>query len=190
MDPITILGAAGSVVGIAGFGIQLSQVLYSFVSQTRSANRTLRSLIDGINATTGAMDQVRDLLKDEKRNIEKGHPATLFSAKALDDVKGRADQCLIIFWQIEAAITKKREARNFEDELAERLDAFNQVITSTAEPKLPRLDIHQVLSRLESLKWTYVAPKLDQYSKELDRLQLNLVLMFQVISMRARQIKP
>jgi hypothetical protein len=190
MDPVTILGAAGSVVGIAGFGIQLSQVLYSFISQARSANVTLRSLVDGVHATTGAMEQVHGLLEDEKKNIAKGHPAVLFSTKALLEVKSRADQCLILFWRIEAVITKKRESRDFEDQLADRLNAFNKGIATCNEPKLPRLDSHRVLSMLECLKWTYVAPKLDQYSKELDRLQLNLVLMFQVISLRARQVKP
>jgi hypothetical protein len=190
MDPISIIGAASSVVGIAGFGIQLSQVLYSFVSQARSANVTLRALIDGVNATTGVMDQVRGLLEDEKKNIENGHMAMLFNTKALDDVKGRADQCLIIFWRIETAIIKKREARDFEEQLAERLEAFNADIKAKKEPKLAKLDTHRIFSKLECLKWTYVAPKLDQYSRELDRVQLNLVLMFQVISMRARSIKP
>lgn len=190
MDPITVLGAVGSVVGIAGFGIQLSQTLYSFISQARSANVTLRSLVEGVNATTGVMDQVRGLLEEEKKNIEKGHPAILFSTKALLDVKGRADQCLIIFWRIEAAIMKKREPRDFEEQLAIRLDAFNRRIAETTEPKIPRLDSNRALSKLECLKWTYATPKLNRYRKELDRIQLNLVLMFQVISIRAHQIKP
>jgi hypothetical protein len=56
MDPISALGAAGSVVGIASFGLQLSQTLYQFISQTRSAKESLRSVLDGINATTTAMN--------------------------------------------------------------------------------------------------------------------------------------
>ena len=79
MDPITLLGTAGSVVGIAGLGIKLSQVLYHFMSEVRAANITLRFLVDGVNATTGAMGLVRGLLEDEKKNIERGHPAIIFS---------------------------------------------------------------------------------------------------------------
>ena len=75
MDPITLLGTAESVVGIAGLSIQLSQVLYHFMLEVRAANITLRFLVDGVNATTGAMGLVRGLLKDEKKNIERGHPA-------------------------------------------------------------------------------------------------------------------
>jgi hypothetical protein len=56
MDPISALGVAGSVVGIASFGLQLSQALYQFISQTRSAKESLRSVLDGINATTTAMN--------------------------------------------------------------------------------------------------------------------------------------
>jgi hypothetical protein len=36
MDPVTALGAAGSVIGIAGFGIQLSQAPYQFATQVGS----------------------------------------------------------------------------------------------------------------------------------------------------------
>ena len=98
------------------------------------------------------MDQVRGLLEDKKKNIKNEHPAVLFSAKALDDVKARADQCLIIFWRIKDVIIRKRESRDFEEQLANRLDTLNKGIAGRIDQKLPRLDSLQVLSRLECLK--------------------------------------
>jgi hypothetical protein len=107
MDPITALGAASSVIGIASFGIQLSQILYQFTTQALSAKESLQTILSGIHATTCALNQVHGILAEECENLERKGRAMFFSAKAIDDVKGTADKCLVIFWRIEATITSK-----------------------------------------------------------------------------------
>jgi hypothetical protein len=190
MDPITALGAAGSVVGIASFGLQLSQTLYQFISSSRGANTSVRAVMDGVNATTGAMDQVRGLLDDENERIAQDGKAVLFSVKALEDIKGIVDQCLIIFWKIEATITNKSDSKFLDQDISRRLVIFNDEVKAKKASKLLKLDSMLVLTKMQCLRWPYVAPKLEQYGVQLNGLQVNLILMFQVVSMRAKTITP
>ena len=185
MDPASALGAAGSIVGIAGFGLQLSNVLYQYISQAKSANYSLRAILEGINATTGAMNQVHGLIDDEKESIEGGGKPILFSYKALGDVKKTADQCLILFWRIEATITKTDDSKCLEKKLERELHIFNENINAKTDSRLRKLDSVLVLSKLECLRWPFIAPKLDDYNQQLQRLQMNLILIFQVVSIRA-----
>jgi hypothetical protein len=97
MDPITALGAAGSVVGIAGFGIQLSQTLYEFIRQVASADQSLRAVWDGVYAVSGALEQAHSLVEEESTNVAQGMKLLLFTPKALGNIKGIVDQCLLIF---------------------------------------------------------------------------------------------
>jgi hypothetical protein len=57
-------------------------------------------------------------------------------------------------------------------------------LVTHSESKLPRLHSHRIFTKLECLKWTYVALELDQNSKNPDQLELNLVLILEAISIR------
>ncbi|KAG4432921.1 hypothetical protein IFR05_011592 [Cadophora sp. M221] len=149
MDPISALGAAGSVVGIAGFGLQLSKVLYQFTTQALSAPESLYTILSGITATTCALNLVHDFLKEECQHLEQKGQALLFSPKAITDVKRIADGCLMIFWRIEATITCKAGSK-FESTLAERLDLFNVELSKedrgpvVLDPELSKLNLSQI----------------------------------------------
>jgi hypothetical protein len=190
MDPLSALGAAGSVVGVASFGVQLAQVLYQFTSQALSAKQSLQSILGGIHATTCALNQVHGILAEECENLERKGRAILFSAKAIDDVKGAADKCLLIFWRIEATITSKSGSK-LEEELIKRLNAFNQELGTKKGPSPIRVDSALIsLTTWGRLRWPLIAPKLDSYNSQLQLLQMNLVLMFSVVSLHAHRMKP
>jgi hypothetical protein len=189
MDPITALGAAGSVVGIASFGLQLGQVLYQFVSQVQDAKQELRLVLDGIFSTTSALNRIYELLEDECEHLKQGNQTTiLFTPEALDDVKGTADKCLVIFWRIESTICNIRDS---EKELVRKLTAFNEEIKSKnlsqIKTNLTPVSLTSLWSRI---RWPLIAPRLDNYHKQLQGHQLNLVLMFNVISLAAHRRKP
>ncbi|KAH6691118.1 hypothetical protein BKA61DRAFT_283800, partial [Leptodontidium sp. MPI-SDFR-AT-0119] len=189
MDPISALGAAGSVVGIAGFGLQLSKVLYQFTTEALSAPESLRTILNGIRATTCALELVHDFLKEECKHLEQKGQALLFSPKAITDVKRTADGCLMIFWRIEATITCKAGPK-FESILAQRLDLFNaELCKEDREPVVPDPELSK-LTTWRRLRWGYIAPKLDQFNNQLQLLQTNLVLMFQVVSLGAHRMRP
>jgi hypothetical protein len=191
MDPLSAIGAASSVVGVASFGIQLSQALYKFTSQALSAKESLQTILSGVHATACALNQVHGILVEECEYRERKGRAILFSAKAIEDVRGTADKCLIIFWRIEATIANKTTRSNFEEQLNERLKKFNEELSKKKHPDPLNVDTTSIsLSRWERLRWPYITPKLEDYNNQLQRLQLNLVLMFSVISLGAHRMKP
>jgi hypothetical protein len=100
MDPLSAIGAASSVVGVASFGIQLSQAFYQFTSQALSAKESLQTILSGVHETACALNQVHGILVEECEYRERKGRAILFSAKAIEDVRGTADKCLFIFWLI------------------------------------------------------------------------------------------
>jgi hypothetical protein len=106
MDPITALGAAGSVVGIVGFGIQLSQILTTFISNVASARKDIRAIKDQVECTTSALQGIYEYLAWEVRNFDNGgRTFVVFTNQSLHRVKGTADKCLVVFWRVEAAIS-------------------------------------------------------------------------------------
>jgi hypothetical protein len=190
MDPLSAIGAASSVIGVASFGVQLSQVLYQFTSQAISAKQSLQTILSGIHATTCALNQVHGTLAEECDNLKQKGRAILFSAKAIDDVKGTADKCLLIFWRIEATITSKSGSK-LEEELVRRLIAFNhELITKKCHDPIKVDSALVSLTTWGRLRWPLIAPKLDNYNSQLQLLQMNLVLMFSVVSLHAHRLRP
>lgn len=191
MDPITALGAAGSVVGIASFGLQLGQVLYQFVSQVRGAKKELSGVLDGIHSTASALNRIHELLKDECEYLQQGNQRTiLFSPEALNDVKGAADKCLVIFWRIEGTICNNCDSK-FESELVRKLTAFNQEINSNnRSPIETNVTVDSLTSVWARFRWPRIAPRLKYYHDELQGHKLSLVLMFNIISLGAHRRNP
>ncbi|CAG8959900.1 hypothetical protein HYFRA_00013172 [Hymenoscyphus fraxineus] len=197
MDPVTILGAVGSVVGIASFGLQLAKFLDEFIDEFNSADDNLHNIFCGIEATNNALTQVEGLLREEKKNIlERGKPI-LFSTKALDDVQEAADQCLKIFWRIEATVLRKDSAKNLELQISRRLERFRKEVRKSRNldeiPSALKLDASQKLklSRRQQLTWAFsTGDKLEKYNRQLYRLQTTLILVFQVVHLKFSLTKP
>lgn len=192
MDPVTILGAVGSVVGIASFGLQLAKFLDEFLDEFQSADENLNAIFNGVVATNNALSQVEGLLREERKNIvERGKPI-LFSEKALNDVQDNADQCLQIFWRIEATVLRKDST---EAQILRRLDRFHKELRNTRDldeiPSVLKFDNTQKLSRRQQLTWAFsTGDKLEKYNRQLYRLQTTLILVFQVVHLRYNLTKP
>lgn len=195
MDPVTILGAVGSVVGIASFGLQLAKFLDEFIDDFSSADENLSAIFYGVDATNNALIQIEGLLREERKNIvERGKPM-LFSEKALDDVQETADQCLKIFWRIEATVLRKDSAKDLELQILRRLARFHKEIRNTRNldetPSVLKFDTTQKLSKRQQLTWAFsTGDKLEKYNRQLYRLQTTLILVFQVVHLRYNLTKP
>ncbi|KAI0856678.1 hypothetical protein F4860DRAFT_396874 [Xylaria cubensis] len=192
MDPVTALGAAGSVVGIIGFGFQLSQILCNYLYQVRSAQEHLEGVVDEIEFTTSALQEIYGLLQQEVANIERGQPLNLFSGNSLENIRTVANKCLVIFWRVEATISGNWTA-DFESQLTEKLLAFNNKLIhctpgSTIQIK-PDLT-SDTLGSWDKLRWPSKASKLDKYCKQLQRYQDNIVLLLQIVSLGQQRSKP
>ncbi|KAI0403002.1 hypothetical protein F4802DRAFT_599513 [Xylaria palmicola] len=183
MDPVMALGAVGSVVGIAGFGIQLSQILIQFISQARSAQEHLEEVAAEIDATTSALEEIYPFLEQEVHNVEAGNPLALLSESSLIKVKVTADKCLIVFWLIKTSVAGS-EPDGFEDELASRLTSFNRQLAS-CRPGFPIKIESQLVSYplglRDRVRWAFRATKLEKFYKDLQRYQSHLVLLLQIV---------
>jgi hypothetical protein len=189
-DPITILGAVGSVVGIAGFGLQLAQFLDKFIDDYASAQESLGATLEAVGATNEALGQVREFLKREHKHVDKGGRPQIFSVKALAQIRTTSDKCLRIFWRIEATILRTSNS-DLENRIATRLASFHAELQANREPPVINLDTRLKLSNLARWRWSFnIARKLDKYNDQLYRLQNTLILMFQVISLQFNLIKP
>ncbi|KAL3423684.1 hypothetical protein PVAG01_05431 [Phlyctema vagabunda] len=183
-----VLGAAGSIVGITAFGLQLSQVLVRFISEVRAAPEAVRAVLAGVDATSRAMKEIYGLLNDEKKNIEREGKSILFSIEGIQQLRATADSCLLLFWKIEATIANRSE-RNLDEKLQRRLRQFRREIETTTKSKIAKPNQNLVLSTRDRLRWPYITPKLEEFSRQLRDLQVNLVLLFQVVNLRAVSLR-
>lgn len=185
MDPITALGAAGSIVGIAAFGLQLGAYVYKVQSNLRSAKENLRNLLATIRSTASALESLYTYVKLEREGmVNRRGRLQLFSLQALIDLKDTADQCLIIFWRIEATITGNKDSAS-DEELARKLVQFNKLLKKDEAAKVSLDDTigDPSWSIFGNIRWTYIDFKLDGYSQQLHHYQGCLTLMCSVVSL-------
>jgi hypothetical protein len=202
MDPITALGAASAVIGIAGFAVQLAQVLNTFSGQVSGANESLVAVLTSIESTAESLKLIHKFLETEKANITSGQRTRLFSRDALVFVKNNVDRCLLVFWRIEATVLKSSggdgpdDRGNLEGALRARLAEFNLQIQTY--PDGDALEFIRVRSErvpasvpfFGRLRWPFVARKLDEYRGQLQFHQQCLSLVFMVISLAEVRSKP
>lgn len=187
MDPVSALGAAGSVVGIAGFGIQLSAAIYQFYSQIDDAKESLQAALDGIDSTALALNRIYDFLLIEEENIRKGKGLLLFSTTAILGVKDTAHKCLAIFSRIEATITNK-DGPKFEDDLLKRLLELKRDTENKSTRPSFELDssLAETATSLRTrFRWTFKGDftKFGGYSRRLQQHQTSLTLLFSVVTL-------
>ena len=133
MDPATILGAVGSIVGIAAFSLKLAQFIDTFISDYGSAAADLTTILEGIESVHLALEQVREFLQQEEKNVRGGGAAQLFSGKALKQVRTTSDKCLKIFWRIEAVVLRRGEVGDAE--CRRRLGEWHRVVEEEVRGK-------------------------------------------------------
>ncbi|KAI0549191.1 hypothetical protein F4679DRAFT_276368 [Xylaria curta] len=192
MDPVTALGAAGSVVGIIGFGLQLSQILYNYLSQVWSAQERLEAVVDEIELTTSALQEIYVFLQLEVANIGHGQPLHLFSGNSLEKIRAIANRCLVIFWRVEATISGNLTAE-LDDRLLEKLLDFDNKLKYYTPGSTIQIESELTLDPLglrDRFRWPSRASKLDKYCKQLQRYQDSLVLLLQIVSLGQQRLKP
>lgn len=191
MDPVTALGAAGSVIGIAGFALQLYASICQFYSNLASAPEELAAILEGLGSTEAALRDINELLKKEEQHEKEGKGRLLFSKNALKTIKDTSSKCLLVFWRIEGTITGKGDSKSFEEGLRRRLEEFNEKLRNHREPPVIALD--EDLAKAATpyyirLTWAVkgVVSKLQGYCEQLHKFQQTLVLMFLIISLHAQ----
>lgn len=191
MDPVTILGAVGSVVGIAAFGLQLSEFVNDFLGQYERANESLQDVCYGLEVTIAVLDQIEELLHLEKENrTSKPGKPKLFSDKALADVRKNTDGCLKVFWKIEATILSVKETpKELEERIRLKLQNFHETVKKNQEEgkqvrEIIRLERRRNLNRVQKFMYSFTTAKqLARYRDQLNYFQQSLSLLFHIVQL-------
>jgi hypothetical protein len=102
MNPITALGAASSIVGIVGFGLQVATTLQTYAEATFEADDRIRDIANDISATASALQRLQAVIvRDDK--LPQGR---LFSVEGLKVVNKIASQCDAVFTRIVELLNK------------------------------------------------------------------------------------
>jgi len=183
-----VLGAVGSVVGIAGFGLQLAHFLNKYLGVYKSAPNILILVLERIEATNEALEEISELLQLEEENVKGGGKAQFFSLKALRHVRKTSDKCLTTFWRIEAVIVQDKAT---EEEIALKLQRFHVQLGEAKGPVLLQLDRGLKLGKIDKWKWSFsINDKLRDFELQLDRHYSALMLMLQVITLGVNLTRP
>lgn len=193
MDPVTALGAAGSVIGIAGFALQLYTSISQFYSQFASASEELGSFLEVLSSISSALQHINDLLQTEEQHERSGKGRLLFSDSALRTTRETANKCLLIFWRIEGTITNKCNTKQFEQGLERKLVEYNEKIRNNQKQVEIKLDDNladAANSYSVRVRWVVrgVLSRLQAYGEQLHKFQQTLTVMFLIISLRAQQM--
>ncbi|THV52695.1 hypothetical protein BGAL_0071g00030 [Botrytis galanthina] len=191
MDPITILGAASSAIGIASFGIQLVQILTKYATDAGAATQNLKATLRNIDAASVSFEYVNHFLKQETERLKLGQKATL-NARGIRQIQGITDDCLKVFWRVEAWVLHKDDSNELELKIANRLNEYKEDVKFDPTRPSQFLKVDETSAKVRRLResWItrYLSPlqthKLLQYARELHQLQASLNLLFTVISVR------
>lgn len=199
MDPITILGAASSAIGIASFGLQLAQVLTKYANETSSAAQNLEATVTNIRAASDSIEQINVFLKEESDRVvkHKQKPA-LLSTTGIRKIQATTDDCLKIFWRVEAWVLNKDDSPDLETKIALRLCEYKLEVQLNPEKHSQILNVNEALGKARKLRESRFARliypagehKLDRYSQDLHKLQVSLNSFFSILSLRAVQNLP
>ncbi|EDN95023.1 predicted protein [Sclerotinia sclerotiorum 1980 UF-70] len=125
MDPVTILGAASSAIGIASFGLQLVQVLTKYTTDAGAAAQNLNAALTNIRAASISIEHINHFLKEESERSKLRQRATLNTA-GIRQIQYITDECLKVFWRVEAWVLDKDDSNELELRIANRLNEYKE----------------------------------------------------------------
>ena len=148
------LGTAASIIQVVSLGLQVSVYLYNFAETVSSAGKAIKELSDDISFTTQILEQLRAVLESEEQN-------GTVSKEALATAKNLVQECSHSFTCINDIIKKYfAEPERGKSKRARGLGA----------------------SRLSSLKWPFVQPRIEAQRTNLERHKTKIILMTQVLT--------
>lgn len=194
MDPITALGAAGSVVGIADVAFQLVKSISKAYAEIASTEVVLRTIIDEVESMGTALSQISNLVSAEERNVKQGLGFKLFTRTALSDVRKTAEKCLVVFWRIEGTILDKAGTSDFEKNIETRRAEFRKQARGKGKGTSREFQLTEDLADVATsffrrTKWQLkgTIPKLREYCDQLRGYQLVFTVMLATINLQTSQ---
>ena len=89
------LGAAGSIVGIVAFGLQLATTLQTYVEAATEAGKRLRDIAFDINSPASALKQLQNIIDADQVDSTLRKSSKDFKDEGLKEIEFIAMQCTV-----------------------------------------------------------------------------------------------
>lgn len=157
-DPLTLIV---SIAGLAGFGIQMVQVLNQYASSVKDSKGHIGSIIYDIKLTTSVLEEFDAHLKEESlaKSDPKADCAVMLSGGAGEAAAHAIKRCRTVF-----------------DEICELL----KVKKTQLEDGKFKLELKVSLS--QKLKWNFLQPRIELLRSDLDKIKATLQLQLTVVT--------
>ncbi|KAI1135726.1 hypothetical protein F5Y05DRAFT_416068 [Hypoxylon sp. FL0543] len=157
------LGAAGSIVGIAAFGLQFATTLQTYIEAVADARESLRDIAFDVSATASALEQLHEFTK-----INEDGKAIANDA-GVQQVVRLANQCKQVYTAIIDLLAKAAGVpRDGNGELS--LDALD-------------LDGLNATTLMQKLIWPFKEPRIKKHQEELRWLKISLLFHLRLMEL-------
>ena len=166
------VGAAASILAIAGAGVSISIKLITFADQVGTAPKRIRAVGTDVSVTAGTLQQLGELMKKPSKKNSTG----MFWPDQVRNIRASSNECKEIFDQLEAIFCGASQ------QLREVYKRDKSSAKSLATP--PQIK----LSRMERLKWPFLQPSIEPLQSALRDAKGTLTLILQVVHLRHAQV--
>ncbi|KAI1376507.1 hypothetical protein F4677DRAFT_418715 [Hypoxylon crocopeplum] len=157
------LGAAGSIVGIAAFGLKFATTLQTYIEAVADAQESLRDIVFDVSATASALEQIHDFVKADLNG------KAIATDPGLQQVLRLASQCKQVYTAVINLIAKAAGLQKNGNGDAS-LDALD-------------LDILKATSLIQKLKWPFREPRIKKHRDELRWLKISLLFQLRLMEL-------
>ena len=163
------VGAAASILAVAGAGIQISLKLIAFADQVGTAPEKIREVGTDVSVTGGTLQELGELMREETPTKKS---ALMFKPEQVQNIKIYSGRCDEIFKELKEILGKASQQLRG----VYKLTAKGQA----APPKI-------MLSKLERMKWPFLQPSMESLRSALKDAKGTLTLILQVVHLRHAQ---
>ena len=164
------VGAAASILAIAGTGIQVSLKLIAFADQIGTAPQRIRDVGTDVSVTAGTLQELGELMK---RNTASKRLTGIFNPDQVQHIEISSTKCKHIFEELKEILGKaSQQLRNAYKSTSKSNDTFSRIR----------------LSRLERMKWPFLQPSIQPLRSALGDAKATLTLILQVVHLRCAHV--
>ena len=164
------VGAAASILAIAGTGIQVSLKLIAFADQVGTAPQRIRDVGTDVSVTAGTLQELGELMR---KNTASKRLTGIFKPDQVQHIEISSTKCMHIFDELKEILGKaSQQLRNAYKSASKSNDTFSRIR----------------LSRLERMKWPFLQPSIQSLRSALGDAKATLTLILQVVHLRCAHV--
>ncbi|KAI1480189.1 hypothetical protein F4774DRAFT_409009 [Daldinia eschscholtzii] len=157
------LGAVGSILGIAAFGLKFATTLQTYIEAVSEAQESLRGIAFDVSATASALEQLNEFIQPNQGG------KAIANASGVKQVERLASQCEQVYTAIIHFIAK----------------AVGVPKDGNGKVSLDALDLHSLNapSRTQRLIWPFKEPRIKRHQEELRWLKISLLFHLRLMEL-------